>query len=63
MDWGDTGTEWRSLLTDPQTSGGLLLSVESAREAALLDALEAVGEEGHVIGQVSEGSVGVVRVL
>jgi selenide,water dikinase len=63
IDWGDAGPEWRSLLTDPQTSGGLLLSVAGGRESALLAALEALGEEGHVIGHVSEGSAGVVRVL
>jgi selenide,water dikinase len=62
VDWGDTGTEWRSLLTDPQTSGGLLLSVSAEREGELLAKLRAAGEEGHVIGQVSEGETGIVRV-
>ena len=28
VDWNDCGDEWRALLSDPQTSGGLLVSLE-----------------------------------
>lgn len=34
VDWNDTGDEWRSLLTDPQTSGGLLVALPPAQAAA-----------------------------
>ena len=44
------------LLFDPQTSGGLLLSVPAARLDALLARAEAVGQPLWVVGEVVEGS-------
>jgi selenide,water dikinase len=46
----------REILFDPQTSGGLLLSVPAERAPALLDALLAAGHRAADIGEVLEGS-------
>ncbi len=45
----------RDLLFDPQTSGGLLLSVPPGNAAALLDELLATGHRAAEIGEVLEG--------
>lgn len=47
--------EERELLDDPQTSGGLLVSVPSERGADLLDALRSTGHRAAVVGEVLEG--------
>jgi selenide,water dikinase len=48
------------LLFDPQTSGGLLLSVPGAQSAALLDALSAAGVQSAVrVGEIVEGPAGI----
>jgi len=44
----------RNLLFDPQTSGGLLLSVAALDAARLLQALHARGIEGQMVGRVIE---------
>jgi selenide,water dikinase len=44
--------EIRTILFDPQTAGGLLLSVARADSAALLDALKSVGVPAVEIGEV-----------
>ena len=56
--------EWQQgLLFDAVTSGGLLLVVEPARAAALLDELHGRGvREARVIGRVEEGPAGRVLV-
>jgi selenide,water dikinase len=51
-DVDDTG---EVLLYDPQTSGGLLMSVSSDRAPALTDQLVAAGEVASVIGEVIPG--------
>lgn len=48
------------LLLDPQTSGGLLVSVGEARQSAFLDALEARGAAATRIGRVQEGPAKIV---
>lgn len=45
--------EWRWLLTDPQTSGGLLLVVPPERAAAVVDRLQGTFPYTAIIGQVS----------
>jgi selenide,water dikinase len=47
------------LLFDPQTSGGLLLSVPQDRAVALLDALRAAGHNAAEIGETIAGEPGV----
>ncbi|HEV2365950.1 MAG TPA: selenide, water dikinase SelD [Caulobacteraceae bacterium] len=50
----------RDLLTDPQTSGGLLIAVEAARAPALVDWLARRGFPGAaVVGRLAEGSPGI----
>lgn len=44
----------KALLCDPQTSGGLLITVAPAQEAALLDVLATHGVSGYKIGALAE---------
>jgi selenide, water dikinase len=56
--------EVRTLLADAQTSGGLLIAVAADRTAALLDALHATDTPvAAVIGEITEGKAGRIRVL
>lgn len=54
--------EKRKLLFDPQTSGGLLMAVDPADAAALLDQLLAAGEAAAAIGEVVAGT-GRLRII
>ena len=58
--WVETGPGLKpyeiDLFYDPQTSGGLLMSVATAQADALLADLLAAGEQAFELGQVSEGS-------
>ncbi len=58
VDWGETERAWKDALCDPQTSGGLLMAVDSARAGDLLTALAARNEEASVIGVVRSGEAG-----
>lgn len=53
---------WRDLLTDPQTSGGLLVACSPASVDSVLAQFEQHGATPAVIGQVKAGT-GIVRVL
>ena len=51
------------LLFDPQTSGGLLLSVPDAQSTELLDALSAAGVQSAVrVGEIMDGPGGITVV-
>jgi selenide,water dikinase len=50
------------LLFDPQTSGGLLLSVAGDKAEAMLNAMASQGVPASVIGKVTEPSAGYIRV-
>jgi selenide,water dikinase len=50
LDWNDSGEDWRALLSDPQTSGGLLVSLAPDLVAPYLAQVPG----SAVIGQVSE---------
>jgi selenide,water dikinase len=52
----------RELLFDPQTSGGLLLSVAGDKAEAMLNAMASQGVPASVIGKVTEPSAGYIRV-
>jgi selenide,water dikinase len=54
--------DWRrDLLTDPQTSGGLLIAVAADRAAALLELARARGfAASRIIGRVTGGPPGIV---
>jgi selenide, water dikinase len=53
--------DWRrALLTDPQTSGGLLVAVASERAAAVLQTIQAAGfSAARVIGRTTSGTSGI----
>lgn len=51
--------ELETLLYDPQTSGGLLMSVDSTAAAELVDALKKAGYSAAVIGRVLDGDPGI----
>ena len=53
LHWGDTHPSLQSVLVDPQTSGGLLLSVPSDDAARLVDS-----GVGSVVGEVHDGEPG-----
>jgi selenide,water dikinase len=48
VDWGRTGEADRALLVDPQTSGGLLVSLPASRVAEYLSAVPGAAEIGEV---------------
>jgi selenide,water dikinase len=51
------------LLFDPQTSGGLLLSVAGDKAEAMLNAMASQGVPASVIGKVTEPSAGYIHVV
>jgi selenide,water dikinase len=54
VEWEHIPTDLRWILADAQTSGGLLLAVDSALSDALLEALRAEGVSGSEIGRIVE---------
>ncbi len=54
--------EWIALLTDPQTSGGLLLAVAPGRCAGLAAALRRAGALAHEVGELLPGPAGRIAV-
>jgi selenide,water dikinase len=63
LDGGNISPEDLDILSDPQTSGGLLMAVPAGRVDALLAALAGKGVNGWVIGRVDEAPAGRLRVL
>jgi selenide,water dikinase len=63
VEWGSTDDAWRSILADPQTSGGLLMAVDPSAADALVAALAVRGEEPAVVGRMVAGEPGAMRVL
>ena len=55
---------YRVLLNDAQTSGGLLIAVDSSRSPALVGSLRELGDPitAAVIGEVSEGHPGITDI-
>lgn len=60
VEWGPADQAWKDVLCDPQTSGGLLMSVPPTRADDLLAALDAKGEGAAVIGCIVPGEPGTV---
>lgn len=54
VDWNDTGDDLRSLLTDPQTSGGLLVALDASRVEEYRDRVPSA----VVVGVVERASGG-----
>jgi selenide,water dikinase len=50
MDWNDSGEDWRALLSDPQTSGGLLIALAPELVAPYLAAVPGSVVIGHASG-------------
>jgi selenide,water dikinase len=50
---GDVDDLREVLMYDPQTSGGLLISVKASKADKLMKALEEVGVEASVVGEVT----------
>jgi selenide,water dikinase len=63
VDWAGLDSAWKGVLCDPQTSGGLLMSVEPDRVDDLLAALETRGEMGTRIGMMESGESGRITVV
>lgn len=49
VDWRDTSEEDRAFMSDPQTSGGLLVAVPASRVASYLSKVEGAAEIGEVV--------------
>jgi selenide, water dikinase len=54
VEWNSVDEIRRLLLLDPQTSGGLLLSVESSQAEGILQALRVHFPKANRVGQVAE---------
>ncbi len=63
VDWGPAGFDWKGVLADPQTSGGLLMALPEDRASELLAALAVRGEEAALVGRCVDGRPGHVRVV
>ena len=63
VEFGDQDETTRLILADAQTSGGLLISVPEARAEELIVLLEAAGPVAAMIGRVTEGTPGTIKVL
>ena len=63
VEFGDQDETIRLILADAQTSGGLLISVPEERLEELMELLEAAGPVTAMIGRVTEGAPGTIKVL
>jgi len=63
VDFGAIDEPSQLVLCDAQTSGGLLVAVDPAHEAALHASLEARGVTGYSVGRLIEGAAGHLRVV
>jgi selenide,water dikinase len=55
-------SDLRTLLFDPQTAGGLLISVASRKAAALVASLRAAGEIAAIVGEVTKRAQPLIHV-
>jgi len=63
VEFGDQDETIRLILADAQTSGGLLISVPEERAEELMELLEAAGPVAAMIGRVTDGVPGTIKVL
>jgi selenide,water dikinase len=63
VEFGDQDETIRLILADAQTSGGLLISVPEKRSEELMELLEATGPVAAIIGRVTDGAPGTIKVL
>ncbi|MFD3442745.1 selenide, water dikinase SelD [Streptomyces sp. NPDC058685] len=60
--WSEVGYGTRLILSDPQTSGGLLLSADSSTADAFIEVCALRSIPAAIIGSVTDGSAGTVEV-
>ncbi len=61
---GEPSPAMKSVLFDPQTSGGLLISIEMSKAPRLLDILKKGGSaSASIIGRVTDSQAGKIRVI
>lgn len=63
VDFGSTSDEQRLALADAQTSGGLLMAVPPEKLDGLLQELEGQAPVASVIGRITQGPPGQIRLL
>ncbi len=63
VEFGDQDETTRLILADAQTSGGLLIAVPEGRAEELMVLLEAAGPIAAIIGRVTDGAPGTIKVL
>jgi selenide,water dikinase len=63
LDFGDKNEATRLILADAQTSGGLLISVPEERSEELMELLQSATPVAAIIGRVTEGAPGTIKVL
>ena len=63
VEFGDQDETSCLILADAQTSGGLLISVPEERAEELIELLEAAGPIAAMIGRVTDGAPGTIKVL
>ena len=63
VEFGDQDETIRLILVDAQTSGGLLISVREERADELMELLEAASPVAAIIGRVTDGAPGTIKVL
>ncbi len=63
LDFGDKDEATRLILADAQTSGGLLISVAEERSEELMELLQSATSVAAIIGRVTEGAPGTIKVL
>jgi selenide, water dikinase len=59
----DIGGDLKALLFDPQTAGGLLISVAAPEQQDLVDDLRRLGLPAAMIGEVSEAAKPLIKVF
>ena len=63
VEFGDQNESVRLVLADAQTSGGLLISVPEERAKELMELLLVTAPVAAIIGRVTDGAPGTIRVL
>ena len=62
VNWGEVPLSMRLIMTDPQTSGGLLMTVSEDKAETLFKAAESEAQDITVVGRVYDGSPGCIDV-
>ena len=63
VEFGDQDETTRLILADAQTSGGLLISVPEERAEELMALLETASPVAAIIGRVTDGAPGTIKVV